>query len=648
MQKHNSYHFRPFIWGALAFALLTGVTLLALRVPTVSAHPARQATATAVAGTTFTNACGVVISNEIITPTATITATAVSAAATSTDTPPTAVPTVAPTSVMTSTEALSRTVQVLRIGENNYPAVLDPQRASFVNEFEILSLAYEGLVRVDAQGKVQPAAAEKYEFNADRSQLLLHLRPGLKRADGTALTANDFAAALRRTLDPCLGGRQYASTLYDIAGAQELSELDVDNSTPADLQKAQDAVGIDALDDQTLILSFNEPVGDQWLYIPSLPIFYPTDTKLAADHPNHWSEIAGNHNGNGPFVILTTDGAQYITLAANPNYWRGAPKLDRIEFSYNPDDRAQLEAYKKGELDINATVTAELVPQVLSDTVKSDFYQYDSAQTYALAFNNTLKPFNDRIVRVAFSQAVDRAGFIKDELGGTASATTRWMPKSVLGAQPNKPGVPASDAQAAVKTLVENGYGTPDGKVDCAKLGDLKFTYPDSPSNHARVEYVATNLEQVFGCKIAREPIDALTFSLLVRDVKTNPQLSLQRWVEDFPHPYNWLSAYWTCGSFAKRYGYCNLALDDLLHRADTTTNSAQALGLYQQAEDLMIQDVPGAFLYNPYNLQMVKPYVRGPQENKSPRDGGWIGQWGPVWDYSIDLNAVPDTYPTQ
>lgn len=645
MKKHNLPGVRPLLIGAAVFILVSIVTFSLLRAPRVFAQPRAQATATvnasatitATVPATFTNACGVVISNVIM-PTAPITATVAP------------IPTDAPTPTATATPAtpISPTVRVLRIGEDVYPAVLDPQRAAFVNEFEILSLAYEGLVSLNAKGQVEPAAAEKYEFNADRSQLIFWLRPNLKRVDGTPITSKDFAAALQRALDPCLGGREYASVLFDIAGARELSEFDIDEKTPADLQAAKDAIGIDTPDDKTLILSFNEPVGQHWLYIASLPVFYPTDAKLTVQSPNNWAQVAGNHNGNGPFVIITTDGAYYITLAPNPNYWRGAPKLDRIEFSYNPDNQAQLDAYKKGELDIDAAVTAELVPQILSDTLKNEFHNYDSAQTFALAFNNSVKPFDDRIVRIAFSQAVNREGFVKDVLGGQAQVTTRWIPEGVPGNQADKPGVPASDPKAAVKTLVENGYGTADGKVDCAKLGAIKFTYPDSPVNKARVDYLANNLTNVIGCPVTPEAVDAMEFTQLTRNVETNPQLSLQRWVEDYPHPQNWLSAYWTCGSLAQLFGYCNLFLDDLLHQADTTTDLEKSIKLYQQAEDLMISDVPGAFLYNPLNLQLVKPYVQGPAENTSPRDAGWIGQYGPVWNYNIDLNAVPSSYPRQ
>lgn len=634
----------------VAAAVIGGTLFLllgAMRFPlTASAHPAAQATATAQASatitsttaTTTTNACGIVMSNQVITPTTNVTATVVA-------TEPTA--TVTPTVAVAPATPVSPTAQVLRIGEDVYPDELDPQRASFVNEFEILTLAYEGLTSVDPSGNVVPAAAEKYEFNADGTVLTFTLRSGLKRVDGTPITSKDFANAIRRGVNPCIAGRQYVAVLYDIQGAQAASEFDVDNGTPADLQTALNNVAVQTPDDQTLALQFTHPVGSYWLDVASLPIFFPTDTKLASDS-EEWASVAGNHNGNGPFIILTLDEGNAITLVPNPNYRSGKPTLDRIEFKYNTDNQTQLDAYKNGDLDIDAAVTAELVPQIISTTLQSEFYDYDSAQTYALAFNNSLKPFDDRIVRAAFSQALDRAGFVKNELLDTGKPTTRWIPAGVPGNQADKPGVPDSSPDAAKKELVDNGYGTADGKVDCAKLGTIKFTYPDSPINQARVQYISTNLQNVFGCPITPDPVNSTEFTRLTNSVATNPQMSLQRWVEDYPHPQNWLSAYWTCGSFAKNYGYCNLFVDDLLKQADSTADFEAATKLYQQAEDLLIKDVPGAFLYNVENLALVKPYVVGPQNNQSPRDAGWIGQWGPLSQYSIDLSKVPESYPKE
>lgn len=562
------------------------------------------------------------------------------------------------TPVATAPTVVTSTVQgakVLRIGEDIFPDILDPQKSSFVNEIEALALVYEGLATIDADGKVHAAAADHYVVSSDGMSATIHIRDGLKRADGAPITAHDFEYALRRAVDPRVPGKQYVSLLFDIQGARELAEMDATTASAADIDKAFAAYGVRAVNASNLELKFNTPVAAYFLYIAAMPIFYPTDAKTVAQDPENWWQDPAKHNGNGPFIFQSIDAKNgKITFTPNPNYWQGRAKLDRIEISYNPDNEATLKAYQDGLLDIDASMAAELVPTVISNTnIVSDFLHYPAAQTVALAFNNTRKPFDDRNVRIAFSQALDRRGFIKDVLGGVGSAYTRWIPPDVPGNQASEPGVPDTDPSAAVNTLVNNGYAAQDStadkpKVACDKLGEIKFTYPDSPINQKRVEYIANNLQKVIGCPITPEAIAGTEFTSLTKDVRTNPQLSLQRWVQDYPHPQNWLSTYWKCGAFSRRYGYCNLFLDQILLQADATADPDKALPLYQQAEDMLIQDVPGAFFFNPENLQLVKPYVLGPQQNLSSQDGGFAGQSGPVWQYDIDLTRVPASYPKQ
>lgn len=558
----------------------------------------------------------------------------------------------------TAPAVLTTTVQgakVLRIGDDIFPDILDPQKSSFVNELAVLSLVYDGLTTIDANGEVHPASADRYVVSSDGLSVTIHIREGLKRANGTPLTAKDFEYALKRAVDPRVPGKQYVSLLFDLQGAQALAEMDPAKVTDADVEKAYANYGVKAVDDSNLVLSFNRPVASYWSFIASMPIFFPTDSASVAKDPENWWKNPANHDGNGPFMFKEIDTTNSkIVLVPNPNYWQGKPNLDRIEFSYNPDNEATLKAYQDGKLDIDASVVAEQVPLVISNTaVMSDFLHYPSAQTVAMAFNNTRKPFDDRNVRVAFSQALDRAGYVKDQLGGVGTPYTRWIPPGVPGNQASEPGVPDSDASAAVNTLVNNGYAAKDStadkpKVDCAKLGEIKFSYPDSPINQKRAEYITNNLSKVIGCPITPEAISGTEFTSLTKDVRTNPQLSLQRWVQDYPHPQNWLTTYWACGAFSRRYGYCNLFLDQILTQADSTADIEKALPLYQQAEDMLIQDVPGAFMYNPENLQLVKPYVLGPQDNLSSQDAGWAGQFGPVWQYDIDLTKVPASYPNE
>lgn len=547
-------------------------------------------------------------------------------------------------------------VKVLRIGRGAYPDVLDPQKASYANEVEVLQFLYEGLVTLDNKGDIQPGGADRWQISGDGKQITFHIRDGLKRSDGTPITAEDYAYALRRAVDPRIVGKQYTTILYDVQGARALDQLfsqDPSTLNSAQVEELFKQYGVTVQDPQTLVITLEKPAA-YWLYIATMWLTYPVDKRAVDTDPDAWWTNPANHVGNGPFVASSIDEGSKIVYTANPNYWRGKPKLDRIEEYYNVDNEVSLQAYSNGELDIDANLSAEQLLVVRArDALQRDLIRYPAAVTRAIAFNNSLRPFDDRNVRIAFSQAFDRTGFVRDVLQGVGQPYTRWIPPGVPGSQPDKPGVPGTDEAAAVRTLVDNGYAAADStaqnpKVDCEKLGEMKMTYPASPLNHARYQFIAGNFVRVFGCPIALDPVDPTVFAALTKDVRTNPQISRQGWAEDYPHPQSWLSTYWICGAFSKNYGYCNLKLDEMLAQADGTTNFEQAIKLYQDAEDLLLQDVPAAMANYDEYIFLARPYVHGPQQYPSPGDAAWPGQYGPVWEYDIDLSQVPANYPKQ
>jgi oligopeptide transport system substrate-binding protein len=559
------------------------------------------------------------------------------------------VPTVAPTAVPTKAPAGPK---VLRIGRGTYPDVIDPQKSSYGIEIEVLKLAYEGLLAIDNKGNISAGSAEKWASAPDGKSMTFTIRAGLKRFDGTAMTAKDFEYALKREVDPCVSGKQYTSILYDVKGAEDLDNLDCKKDA-AKLPAAWDAYGVKATNDTTLVVTFKNPIGF-WHYIAYTWVTYPTDQKAVDKDPENWWTKAAGHNGNGPFKIATIEQSKKITFVPNPTYWRGKPILDRIELIYNVDNTIILEAYKKSELDINANVAPEDVAGIMADaTLKSEFLRFPAAITTMISFNNSRKPFDDINVRKAFSAAFDREGWIRDVAKGIGKPYTRWIPPGVPGSQEAKPGVPAFDAKAAVNYLVANGYAHKDStadkpKVDCAKLGDIKLTYAATPLNHARFQFMAGTYVKIFGCPITLDPVDATVYTAMTKDVKTNPQIGRQGWIQDYPHPQNWLSVYWVCGAFSVRYGYCNKNFDALTAKADQELDFAKSLALYQQAEDLLLSDVPGAGANYTENLALVKPWVIGPKDNTGSSDAEWAGEWGPVWKYDIDLTKVPATYPKQ
>ncbi|MBI3536750.1 MAG: peptide ABC transporter substrate-binding protein [Chloroflexi bacterium] len=532
--------------------------------------------------------------------------------------------------------------RVLRINLNVRPDLLDPQRASSNSEIAILQLAYEGLTRWDAKGRVSAGAADKWEFSNDGKTLTFHLRAGLKRADGAPILAKDFEYAFKRALDPRVGGAD-ASFLDDVNAAQSAYTLDP-KSRPDEIQKSLDTIGVQATDDATLVFSFARATG----YFPTIAatwIGFPSEKNKIESDPDAWWFKPENHNGNGAFVITEIQD-QFIKLAPNPAYWGAKPNLDRIEFYWNSDFSAALSSYRAGALDM-LRVSADDLSNVASDaSLAKELARAPAARVSYLGFNVKRAPFTDKNVRKAFSLALDRDAFVRDALKGFGKPFLAWIPPGVPGYD-EKSNVPAFDANQAIQTLVEAGYGTADRKrVDCNKLGAIKLTYSNTPRNQSLYQFIAGSFAKVLACPILIDPIDPANYPVIAKDPRTAPQVFLITWEQEYPHPQNWLFLHACNGVYAQRIGYCNREFDAALAAANAELDFDAAIEKYRAAQKILIGDGVAAFFWENENAFLIKPYVIGARETFSVNDAAWPGQSGAPTNVTIDTNKVGAGYP--
>jgi oligopeptide transport system substrate-binding protein len=501
--------------------------------------------------------------------------------------------------------------KVLRVHQDTYPDVVDPQKSSFAIEIAILGLAYEGLTRLDTNQETVPAAAESWEYNEDATQITFHLRPDLKYSDGSPLTAENFRYAVERTCDPVTAG-EYQSILFEIVGCAEFAGLAVDEAgeprefTPEEYDEAKAALGARALDDLTLQLDLTNPAP----YYHTLAytwVFFPVKQEIVAADPDNWWKTAENHIGNGPFRVTGIAEDQEWTFEANDNYWQGRPLLDGIDYVYVEDATVALEAYRAGDLDI-ATIEAPQIPEVMADPVLSEeFVSYPLGATYTLRMNLDKEPFNDLKVREAFAYAMDRETLCDIIRSGNCIAALSWIPEGLPGSIETDEF--AFNPEAAVQALAESSYGGPEG------LPEISLVYNSDISGRAEEsEWIAGQIRDILGVELTIEPTDGTTLIALQKDSTTHPQLLyFGGWIQDYPDPQNWLSVYWTCdATFAERVSYCNEEFDRLTDLGDTTIDPAERLGYYEEAGQILIADQPAPFLFNDIGNFVVKPNVTG------------------------------------
>lgn len=511
---------------------------------------------------------------------------------------------------------------VLRVHHLSYPDVVDPQKSSTTSEIDILQLAYEGLTRLDTAQATVPAAAESWEYNDDATQITFHLRQGLKYSDGSPITAENFRYAVERTCDPATAG-EYQYLLFEVVGCADFAALGTDADgnpkefTPEEHDKARDALGVKAVDDLTLQLNLTNPA-PYFHTIGALWPFFPVKKEIVDKDPDNWWKKAENHIGNGPFKVTGIDEGQQWTFAANDNYWQGRPLLNGIEYRYVDDSAVALEAYRAGDLDI-VQLQSDQIQEVQDDPeLAPAFVSFPQAGTQFLAMNLSQEPFNDKKVREAFAYAIDRETLCADLRSGDCTPTLSFIPPGLPGAIETDQY--AFNPDAAKQALAESSYGSAE------KLPEIKLYFnSDYAERGAQSEWIAGQIRDILGIKLTIEPMEGAALVALRKDPKTHPQLLyFGSWYQDYPDPQNWLSAVFTCKSSQNVFSYCDEEFDKLTKQGDTTIDPAERLTYYEQASQLLVDDLPAIFLLNPSGIFVVNPEVTG--YTPTPSEVEWPG----------------------
>jgi oligopeptide transport system substrate-binding protein len=520
--------------------------------------------------------------------------------------------------------------QVLRIQQASFPIILDPQKSVRTNEGSILGLNYEGLTRLDKDLKTVPAAAESWDFDQAQTQITFHLRAGLAYSDGSPLSAVNFRYAIERACDPNTAGG-YQAILFDITGCDITGCQAFAKTNPTDsaaFAAPRAALGVKAPDARTLVIQLTHPA-PYFVTIASLPVFFPAQEALIKKGGEGWWKDPADQVGNGPFKITRIDPDQRITLAANDHYWAGKPKLASIELITQAQSSVALEAYQAGQLDIIQVDPSQLPAIKDNQALANQLVTFPAAETYGMDLNLNLAPFQDRKIREAFSEVFDRKTYCDQLRSGTCSPALSWIPPGVAGAiQTDKYGFNPAGAKQAI---ADSSYGSPD------KVPEVKVSFASNdPAAQPRAAWLAGQLQEILGIKITLDPIDGKTLQAMTAANATHPQLAIYGgWSEDYPDPENWLSINWKCDTaFAQARGYCNHQFDQIIDQADRETDPAKRISLYQQAGQILVDDVPGPFAYYPVRTFLVKPSVTG--YSTTPEDSEWPGQTAAAQTFQV------------
>ena len=480
------------------------------------------------------------------------------------------------------------TPQVLRVAVPELPGATDPALAQPYDS-GVARVAFEGLLKPRPNlSDVAPAAAASYQVSADGLTYTFHLQPHGAWSDGAPVRARDFLYGWRRVLDPRLSSPAadlLARVVKGAGGYDGLDPVSDAGRVPAFLA----GLGLAAPDDRTFVVTLDHPA-PAFRWIVTVPALAPGRSDLEPGKPGP---------GNGPFQLQSV-AKDRIVLTANAHYWGGRPRLDEVVLSARGGAAADLARFGAGREELTEASAASQAavsgdPRLAQDLVAVPYLGVAFAQ-----FNIHSPPFDNRLVRLAFAESIDRTS-LAAALAEPSLPSQGPLPKGLADYRAALSAQQFDPAQAR---------GFLAGSGEAAAAQGVKLLVRDLPADRALAAALAAQWKQNLGVEVALD----VHPSPEVTGILATGKFQLQApagWLADYPEEQDFLDIYRT-EDFDQWSRYSSPGFDSLVASADAAADPARRLQLFAQAQQLLAADAPVAFLYQPLRWNLKQAYVQG------------------------------------
>lgn len=453
------------------------------------------------------------------------------------------------------------------VGIPGDPVALDPHQTSSSLDRILYPVLYDRLVSHDANGKLVPELAIKWDISSDGRTWTFQLRPGHRFHDGTPVNAEAVKQSFARILDPRFPSpkRSFWAVVKEITV--------VDENRVAFTTEAPAPYFVNLLADN------------------SGSIISPTAS--AAVPP---ATFGRNPVGSGPYRFREWVRGSKIVVERNPFHWLTflrRSNVDVIEFRPIPDTTTRAVGLETGELDFVTAVEPEDAKR-LSSNSNLTVYNIPLSRQVTLYPDFRKRPFNHIKVRHALAYAINKQALIDSFLFGFAKVSDSPLTPGVW-ARKTEP-VFKYDPQKAKQLLAEAGY--PNGFTT-----SLMVPVGQIPAMRQVAEAVAEMLKAV-GITANLRLIEHTAWQSMTRRPPNESELELSFWTwgntvgdPDYGMRETFHSANWSPVCCNRNF-YRNRQVDLLVRQAQIEANPDVRAQLYAKAQDIVWQEQAWIFLY--------------------------------------------------
>ena len=484
-------------------------------------------------------------------------------------------------------------------------ASLDPAFAKNQSIMWAVHQLYNTLVEVDENMQMKPSLAKSWDISADNLNFIFHLRtdvyfhddPAFVNNKGRLLTATDVAYSFSRIMD-----KNTASP-----GAWIFNNR-VDALQP-----------FTALNDSTFQLKLTRP------FQPILGILSMQYCSVVAKETveKYGSNFRSHPVGTGPFAFVAWEEGQALVLKKNKHYFEkdssgyALPYIDGIKVSFFDSKATEFLEFQQNRLDFINDIEASFKDEILTKTgnLKKGWegklllqkHPYLNIEYLGILVdsNNALvkqSPLRLQKIRQAINYGFDRKKmmlYLRNSIG--TAAESGFVPTGLPSFDSNLVKGYHYDAAKAKQLLAEAGF--PNGEnLPVIKLLTIPV-YADLAG------YIANELLQA-GIKVQVETVQK---SLLLEQTSKSQALFFRgSWIADYPDAENYLSVFYSKNPAPPNYTrYHNDAFDLLYEKANREKSDSIRYKLYQQMDQLIINDAPIVPLWYDMAIHLVHTNVK-------------------------------------
>lgn len=476
-------------------------------------------------------------------------------------------------------------------------ATLDPAIGYDWQNWALIKSMFNGLMDyVPGTTTLRPELAQSYTVSPDGTVYTFKLRPGVKFQNGRLMTASDVVYSINRAVDPKTQspGQSFFSA---IAGFDDFTN-----------KKATSLSGVSAPDPETVVIKLTRP-NASFLQVMALNFAFVVPKEEVEKPGNDF----GKHPvGTGAFELKQWDLGQKLTLVRNPYYFeKGIPHLDKLVVEVGQEPLTALLRLQRGEVDaLGDGIPPAKFEQVIHDPkMQPDIITGPRLATTYITMNTQIKPFDNKLVRLAVNYAIDKAHIVK-LINGRATPADQVLPPGMPGYDTTFKGYSYDPAKAKA-LLTQAGFPN----------GFSTTLYANNTDPNPRI---AQAIQQELAAVGITAELKTLSQDTVTTAAGTPNQVPMawsggMAWSDDFPDPTDFYVPILSCAS-AVQGGwnwafYCNKALDKQADAADAMAAPAQAkqrLAAWQTIYRAVMADAPWVPVYNEKLYVLKTPRITG------------------------------------